>query len=190
MAKYKIISIGILFVVLLIPRIYRLEQMPPHLSNDEISIAYDAYSMAFSGRDEHNIPLPISFLSNGIYKAPLYSYMLAPIVFGMGNNNTAARMPSVLSGIITILGIFVLTRKFFANKTIAWFTAGALMISPWHIVVSRMVLESNLALMFVIWGLVLFFRNKRTLSALFLGLSMYAYHTEWILVPIIGIFLA
>jgi hypothetical protein len=42
----------IIFIVALFIRIVGMGKVPPHLSNDEISIAYDAYSLLHTGRDE------------------------------------------------------------------------------------------------------------------------------------------
>lgn len=42
----------------LVGRFYGIGTIPPHLSNDEISIAYDSYSLGRNGKDEHNTPIP------------------------------------------------------------------------------------------------------------------------------------
>ena len=63
-------------------------------------------------------------------------------------------------------------------------------ICPWHITMSRWALESNLAPGFLLFGLyafVLAARDSRyyMLSALFYGLSLYAYATIWVIVPFV-----
>ena len=64
----------LLFILLtgFLLRIYRISSVPPGLGNDEISIAYDAYSVGTIGRDSSGQFLPLSFKSHGTYKVPLY----------------------------------------------------------------------------------------------------------------------
>lgn len=83
----------IIIILGLILRLAGLNLTPPHLSNDEISIAYDAYSISRNFRGEHGTYLPLSFQSHGTYKAPLYTYILAPIQYILGNKQWVARLP-------------------------------------------------------------------------------------------------
>jgi len=189
---------GYLFAIVLIAtttiftRFTGLSQVPPHLSNDEISIAYDAYSISKTLRDEHNDFLPISFQSHGTYKAPLTIYLASIPTFLLGNSEYSVRLPSAILGSLSVFLLGFLVYELSKNKNLALITSSLLAISPWHIYTSRMVLESNVALFFVIGGLYLFFyarsRNKTSIiivSFLFFVLSMYAYHTEWGLTPLL-----
>ena len=40
-------------------RIYKVTQIPPALSWDEVSIGYNAYSILKTGRDEHGRYMPV-----------------------------------------------------------------------------------------------------------------------------------
>lgn len=65
-----------------------------------------------------------------------------------------------------------------------------LTISPWHIMMSRWGLESNLAPGFLVFGLLFFIQGIKNekfflLSAFFYGLSLYCYATIWPIVPFI-----
>src|ERR1043166_1964437 len=44
---------------------------------DESSIAYNAWSIAQTGRGEHGITMPLYFPAFGEYKNPVYIYLLA-----------------------------------------------------------------------------------------------------------------
>ncbi len=198
MKKYFWLLFGLLLLAAALPRLWDINSLPPHLSNDEISIAYDAYSLVRTGRDEHQALFPVSFQSHGTYKAPLYAYLLAPLTF-FPRNDLVARLPSVISGLLTVLCLFYLAYSLTQNFRIAWFSALVLAFTPWHIYTSRMVLEANVALLFLCLGLVIFFRNLLSsngrfllvlLSGLFLVLSMYGYHTEWGLTPVLIILLS
>ncbi len=185
-----------IFIVLglfgLITRIYKIESVPPHLSNDEISIAYDAYSINRTQKDEHNNYFPIAFKSHGTYKAPGYAYLLAPLFFISNNTNTTARLPSIIFGYLTVIIIGLITFELTKNKHISLISSIILISCPWHIISSRMVLESNIALLFLSLAIFLFLKSVSTkkfsltfLSVFFFAASMYCYHTEWGFAPII-----
>jgi len=185
----------ILFLILLIAsllRLIRLDSVPPHLSNDEISIAYDAYSVLRTGYDEHHHFFPLSFESHGTYKAPLSIYLAIPTNFLLGNTDYAVRLPSAILGIMTVLILGLLIYEISKNLALSLAGCFSLAINPWHIYSSRMALESNIALFFICLGLYLFFygmnrKNSLAILGSFIsfGLSLYSYHTEWGFVPLL-----
>lgn len=189
--KYKIFFILILLITVA-TRFIRLDFTPPHLSNDEISIAYDAYSVSQTLRDEHNHFLPLSFQSHNTYKAPLTIYFAIPTIKLFGNNEYSVRLPSAILGSLTVLFIGLLVFELTQNLNLAYLSSFILSITPWHIYTSRMVLESNIALFFVVLGIYLFYRglhyqNKiiTILSFISFAVSIYGYHTEWGFTPLI-----
>jgi len=183
----KKLFLGLTVVLGLVSRFYLIDKAPPHLSNDEISIAYDAYSVAYSGRDEHGNAYPLSFESHGTYKTPVYSYTLIPLIKIFGNSELVARIPSIIAGLITVVMAGLIALEMTKNKSIAIYAALILLICPWHIVTSRMVLEANLALALLSVGMWLVLKKQFWRSLVPLALSVYAYHTEWILVPLLAV---
>ncbi len=187
-----VILVALLTILL---RFAQLDTVPPHLSNDEISIAYDAYSVLKTGKDEHNHFLPLSFQSHSTYKAPLTIYLAIPTTILFGSTEIAVRLISALAGSLTtlILGflVFELTRK----KYLALLSSFILAISPMHILTSHMAYEANIALFFFTLGIYLFFLGLRKSSFITIAsfisfaLSVWAYHTEWIFTPFIIILL-
>lgn len=179
-------------------RTIRLDYIPVSLSNDEISIAYDAYSVGETLRDEHNHFLPLSFQSHNTYKAPLTGYLSIPFVKILGNNEYGARLSSAVLGTGTIALLGLLAFYLSSNAILGAATAWALALTPWHINSSRMALESNVALFFVVLGVFFFYKGVIeksvgvTIAAFVsLAVSQYGYHTEWGLVPLLigGLFL-
>ena len=138
-----------LLIIGIFLRLYKVDSIPPHLSNDEISIAYDAYSIAHSGKDEHGNSCPISFPSYGTYKAPLYTYVLSPLVYVFGNTELVVRLPSILAGLLTIVVTGLIAFELIKKRQVAILAAVLLAITPWHIYASRMAWEANLALLFL-----------------------------------------
>lgn len=173
-------------------RIYRLDRVPVHLSNDEISIAWDAYSVARSGKDEHGHLWPISFQSHSTYKAPLYAYILVPLTLIAPNNEYIARLPSAILGTATILIMGLIIWELSSSYLTGLIGGVILALTPWHIFTSRMALESNIALFFLLLGMWMIIKARGVrrwwllLGGLIsMALSMYGYHTEWLLTPMI-----
>jgi 4-amino-4-deoxy-L-arabinose transferase-like glycosyltransferase len=187
--KYKLLLI-LIVVIGFFFRFWQISEVPPSLSNDEISIAYEAYSIANIGKDSTGAFLPLSFRSHGDYKAPLYVYVAAPFIKIFGNNEIAVRLPSVIFGTLTILALYLLVAQMSKNKHLALLSSFLLAITPWHVYTSRIALESNLALFFVVLGAYLFFasfqkKNLIFFSAVSFALSVYSYHTETVFTPLL-----
>jgi len=188
---FKILAIIVASLTIL-TRFSALSLIPPHLSNDEISIAYDAYSVSKTLRDEHNHFLPTSFQSHSTYKAPLTAYLTIPAISIFGNTDFAARAPSAFLGSLTVLIIGLLVFELSKNKSLSLLTSFILSISPYHILTSRMAYEPNIALFFFSLGLYLFFLSLRLNKNLIVlgsfvsfALSLYGYHVEWVFTPMI-----
>ncbi len=189
--NFKILLILVASLTIL-TRFTSLDLIPPHLSNDEISIAYDAYSVSKTMRDEHNHFLPLSFQSHSTYKAPLTAYLTVPSVMIFGNTDSAPRLPSALLGSLTVLILGLLVFELSGNKFLSLLTSFLLAISPYHILTSRMSYEPNIALFFLYSGVYLFLLGLRKkgniamlLSFISFAFSLYGYHAEWIFTPFI-----
>jgi 4-amino-4-deoxy-L-arabinose transferase-like glycosyltransferase len=172
-------------------RMVALDKNPPHLGNDEISIAYDSYSIRTTGKDEYGISWPLSFRSHRDYKPPLYAYLNMPFNYLFGNNEYGVRFLSALAGTLMILVIGIVGLKLGGNK-LGLLAAFLLAINPKSIFVSRMSYESNLAALLVLVGVYLMylFKERRKsiylfISGIFLGFSIWAYHTEKGLIPLL-----
>lgn len=176
-------------------RMVRLESVPPHLGNDEISIAYDSYSVRVIGKDEHGHTWPISFESHQTYKAPLYAYLNMPINWLLGNNEYGVRWLSALAGSGLIVLAAVAGNQW-GGPILALVAAALMALNPKSIFVSRIAFESNLAALMLSLGVLFmfyFWKKQKTIftivSGLFLGLSIWGYHTEWGLAPMLAIVL-
>lgn len=189
--KFKLI-IFFLVILTIATRSFRIETVPPNLSNDEISIAYDAYSVSRTLRDEHNHFLPLSFQSHGTYKAPLAIYLAIPSTIILGNSELSVRLPSILAGFLTVFLLGALIFELTKNRTLAFLGSFILAVTPVHIHYSRMATEANIALFLVVLGLYLFFYGLNhtkyfatIISFAAFGLSLYAYHTQWGFTPLL-----
>lgn len=172
-------------------RFYKLPQYPVSLSIDEAAVGYNAYSILKTGHDEYGKFLPLSFKSVGDYKPPFLIYLIAPSLAIFGLNEFGVRFPIALIGILTIPLVYFLVKRLFKNDLISLLTCFSLSISPWHIQCSRGSFEAVLALFFLIAGIFFFFGFVKGRSidlifaVLFFVLSVYTYHSEKIVTPMI-----
>jgi len=172
-------------------RLINLDTNPPHLGNDEISIAYDGYSVRTVGKDEHGYWWPISFQSHQTYKAPLYAYLNMPINWLLGNTEYGVRLLSVLASLVAIIFIALIGKEI-GGGNMGLLAAVLLTINPKNIFASRIAFESNVAMAVLtvgLWAMIAFKQRQKNIMAimagLMLGLSIWGYHTEWGLVPMI-----
>lgn len=170
-----LIAVLILAAVL---RFYHLGSNPPSPYWEEAAIGYDAYSILKTGKDFHGNSWPlVAFESFGDYKPSLYFYAAVPSVAIFGLNTFAVRFPSALFGTLTVLLVYLLIKE----RRLALVAALLLAISPWHLQLSRAGFEANLGLFLLVLGV---FWSPA------LALSMYAYHANRILAPLLFLVLA
>jgi len=177
----RIILISILVLAFFL-RLFRIDQVPARLTHDEMSLGYNAYSILKTGKDEWGRLLPLDFEAFGDHKLPAYIYLSVPFIALLGLTPIATKMVSLISGILVILLLYKLTKLLLGKEKLALITSLCMAISPWAIHISRMALESHLALAFFMSGLYFFIKgwkeNKRKiiyLSSIFFGLTFYTY---------------
>jgi len=179
---WKIILFVFIICLASFLRLYKLDQIPPGVNRDEASIGYTAYSLIQTGKDEYGKPFPLSFQSFGDWKLPLYIYITIPFIKVFGVTELAVRLPSAIAGIISVGLTFFLVEYLFASTSLSFLSMALLAISPWHLHLSRVESESNLAVLFTVIGLLFFFRGikKQPIfligSSLFFALCYFTYH--------------
>lgn len=193
--RNKIVIALIIFLALFL-RLHNLTGVPTSPDWDEAALGYNAFTILQTGKDEYGNFLPLSLRSFNDYKPAFYAYLTVPSVAVFGLNLFAVRFPSVILGVLTVLGVYFFAQEIFkrmVNKKLTTYysllTAFFLAISPWHIQFSRAAFEVNSSLFLIIWGMtfLLMGLNKRWLlpvSAIFLSLSLYAYHSARIFIPL------
>jgi 4-amino-4-deoxy-L-arabinose transferase-like glycosyltransferase len=180
-------------------RLYKLGSVPASPDWDEASLGYNAYSILKTGRDEYGSFLPLSIRSFGDYKPPLYAYLTVPSVALFGLNVPAVRLPSALMGILAVAGTYFLVRQLLRggkwepeSEPVALVSALLLALSPWHLQFSRAAFEANTGITLNVWGTYFFLRGLArgkylAFSAVCFGLALWAYHSERVFVPLLGI---
>lgn len=185
----------ILFAIVLaaaILRFYKLAAIPNGFYVDEAAQGYNAYSIALTLRDEYGKILPVFLKSFGAYSSPLYVFATAIVIKFFGLSVLTTRFLSALSGILTIVFVYLIAKKIelFSTKNIPLISAFLFAISPWSIFFSRGAFEANFALMLLSAGIYFLIISRNNTKLLYLAvislaLSVYAYQAERLIVVIL-----
>ncbi len=173
-----VISLGVLL------RIWSFDKLPNGLHWDEQDTGYQAYSLLKTGKDYFGNKLPLFPHSLAEYRTPILIYSMVPVVKVFGLSALSVRSLPVLFGILGIITFGLL--MYFSSKNVLLTTLSLLSISIsiWHIQYSRQAVESIVMSLYFLLGLTCFFRKKYIISALMFGLSMWAYSTAKLFVPV------
>lgn len=200
---YKTIAPLILILLVAVAaRFYKLGVVPHGMTWDEAAIGYNGYAIATVHRDEWLEFMPVSFRSFGDYKAPLAIYVNGVSTYLFGMNLWAVRLPFAVIGVLSVAGMYILTRLlFFGEKNTHLMALGAaavLAVSPWHLHFSRTGFESGIALFFTIAMTICVLaahkiKNLSKLQRFILlacasaaaAMSVYTYHSSKIVVPLL-----
>lgn len=190
--KNKILLV-LLFIFILggFLRFYKLTEYPIQLNHDEVSQAYDAISIATTGKDIYGNFLPTMFKSINDYKSPFYTYITAITYLFFGWTELTIKLPGAIFGTLVILAVFVFTLKIFKNWKISLFAALLTAISPLEIFISRKSFENEIGLFFLLAGfsfLYIFLQEGKKLLSFYMGIillivGMYTYFSHAIIIP-------
>ena len=183
LAVFCLLAVGILV------RIFYLGGVPAGINQDEAYAAYEAYSMLHYGHDSYGYQNPVYFVAWGSGMNVLNSYLMMPFIAIFGMHDWVVRLPQVIVACIS-LGVFYKLLKMMFSEKIATIGLFLLVISPWHIMMARWGLESNLAPGFLLFGFYFFVKGIQNnkyylLSAFMYGLSLYCYATVWEMLPFV-----
>ncbi len=99
-------------------------------------------------------------LSDG--KQPLFMWVTIPFLKLFSDPLIATRMVSVVSGMINLIGIFILVLVLFKNKKIALAAAFLYAISPFSVFFDRMAMADSMLSMFITWSMLLAILTSKT----------------------------
>lgn len=188
-AAVKKYMVFLLFAVALFARAYQFGSVPSGLNQDEAFAAYDAWSIMSSGVDSAGYRYPVYLTAWGSGMNALETYLMIPFFAVFGTADWVVRLPQLIVGLLSVIAAYALAKRTVGDDLALCFMA-LLAICPWHIMLSRWALESNLAPGFILFGMYFFVRGMENnrwllLSALMYGLSLYCYATIWPIVPLI-----
>lgn len=185
---WKIIALVTIVFIALFFRLFDLKNTPPGLYPDEAmngnnavealdktppAGGFKAFYPENNGREGLFINIQAGFLS--------FTRLINPI--GLSNEPWVLRLPSAIFGVLTVLGVFFLTKELFGNYEVALLASFLLAISLWHINFSRIGFRAIMAPAFLTWALYFLLLSLRKNSKWFLpalggliyGLGMHSY---------------
>lgn len=182
-----IIALGLIVILGLFLRFYRLGQVPVGLYWDEIAMYVDAKSIAATAKDMHGRNwLQTIFPSYGDYKLPVYIWFASLSFKLFGDSEWALRLPSAVAGIGTIIVSGLIAQALFKddkkdkgkeskNKKYSYViflsTALVVAITPWSIMFSRTGFEGHLGQFILACSVLSLIKSKK--SWLYLALSVF-----------------
>lgn len=162
--------------------------IPPGLNQDEAASAYEAYALAETGHDKWGNHLPVYLPGWGSGQNALQSYLMVPVVKALGLSIASARLVPLLLGLLTLPLFFYCLRPLGRYPALLGLTLLALV--PWHFMLARWALESNLVVFWMLLGCTTLSRAINTQrrrwivpALLPFAVALYAYGTTAIVLP-------
>ena len=188
----KLIKQNVFLILILLlsffTRFYQLGSWPEAFAADEAALGYSAWSILTTGRDEWGKLLPLTLRSIDDWKPAIYSYLAIPGVALVGATEWSARLPSAVFGALLPLFLYLLVDRITHNKNLGLLAGLMVVLSPWHIEVSRTAIEAGVALSIFIMSLSFFAKKDQRSHYLGLGLlllTLFTYHTARLVAPLV-----
>ena len=133
--------VAVLAVMVVAVQFSGLTDRPVGFYGDESSFAYNAWTIASSGVDEHDRPWPLFFEAFGDWKTGPYIYLLAGVFELTGPSILAARFVSALAGVLTVALLGSLAWRITRRPEAGLLTAVTALLLPWTFEPTRLALE-------------------------------------------------
>ncbi|MEJ2347668.1 MAG: hypothetical protein P8Y17_00505 [Patescibacteria group bacterium] len=189
--KLLVLSVAIILFLSAFLYFYKLEIIPNGFYVDEASVAYNAFSILKTGKDEYGFPHPVFFRLMGSYTPSLFIYLSSLLIKFFGMAPLVFRSISASAALLSILFFYLLIQKMKLYKLkLSYFVITLFYsISPWLVFNARLGYETTLAfLVFNIGAYFLFLAYKKPKNlipaVIFLSLSTYISHNQRFLAPL------
>ncbi|MGN1059981.1 MAG: hypothetical protein ACI4QW_06060, partial [Clostridia bacterium] len=164
-------------------------RFPAGFNQDEASIGYDAFADLVFGQDRNGYHNPVYSVAWGSGHSGLYIGLLKVFVGLLGLSVFSVRIVNVIFGCAGLLAFYG-TLRWLRGGNLALLGLLVMAINPWHIMMSRWGLECNLFPNIFLIGLYFLVRGEEKpfifypVSLFFFGLSLYAYGTSYMFMPV------
>lgn len=181
---------------------YRLDQAPMHLSGDEAQFAVQARALAATGRDFNGRALPL-FVNvidpvaperhGAVWFQPMLFYLVAASFKVLPVDEWAVRAPMPVIAALDIVLLFLVARRVFPHLWQAALAAALLLMTPAHVVYSRLALDYLCTVPFALGWLLCVVTFVQTggrrlqllaLAGALLGAGFYSYIAAWVMMPL------
>jgi uncharacterized membrane protein len=131
-------------------RLFAISHIPPGLTHDEADHGITALSILAGAR--------AVYFTIGHGREPLYDYVTALLMAGIGPTFLAGRLTAVFASLLTIAGMAAWVRRAFDWQT-AVFTAAGLAVSFWPLMAARQSLRSIMLPLFFVLAVLFFWQG-------------------------------
>ncbi len=156
-------------------RLYGLSTTPPGLYPDEAMNGNNALEANRTGTYKLFYPE-----NNG--REGLFINIQAASVAVFGNTTFALRFVSALFGVLTVLGVYLLTRRMFDDWRVAAIAAFLMSVGFWHVNFSRIGFRAIMAPLCAVWGFYYLYKGIEThrlwswaLAGVWFGIGFHTY---------------
>ncbi|OGM89877.1 hypothetical protein A3J77_02155 [Candidatus Wolfebacteria bacterium RBG_13_41_7] len=180
----KLIILIVILIIAAFFRLYNITELPPGLYPDEAMNGNNALESSWK------IFYPENNGREGLFMniQTVFLKALMPF-FGDNPEPWMLRLPSVIFGILTVLGVYFLSKELF-NKNVALLSSFFIATSFWHINFSRIGFRAIMAPFFLVWAIYFLlvaiknvsdkiqntkYKIQATIGGIFFGLGFYSY---------------
>lgn len=198
MTRSHLVLLAVILCIGAFARLWEFGSHPAGLHQDEASIGYEAHNLLRYGVDRAGLSYPVHLVAWGSGQNAAYAYVAAPFVAAFGLTPLAIRLPMLLASLASLLLFGYIGWRLF-NPAVGLFAAFLLAISPWHVMLSRWALESNLTLFWFLAGLACVVTAMRAstgqmsqsawlaLAGALFAVAPYNYNTAYLSAPLLVI---
>ncbi|PIQ70494.1 hypothetical protein COV89_00140 [Candidatus Shapirobacteria bacterium CG11_big_fil_rev_8_21_14_0_20_40_12] len=150
MRKYVILSLLVIMALASFLRLWEIKTIPPGFSYDESMYANNAVEAWETGPPAGGFKM---FYAENNGREGLWINMLAPVLSFFGENEPrVSRTFAAIFGILTVFGLYFLTKTLFNSERIALLSSFFMATSFWHINFSRIGFRAILVPFFLVWS--------------------------------------
>ena len=189
--KYYLLFLFAIFAVFLVSRILKLDSFPNGFHVDELSMAVDAKSILFTGKDRSGVNYPPYFQNYGGGQNALYIYIQAFLFRFLPFTIFGFRIQAVFWGAVCFFALFGICFELTQSKGYSLMGPLLATVLPVYIMSERWGLEANLFLPFSTIVMYLAIRSVKSgkwydwaACGLTMGVSLYTYAVSYIVWPI------
>lgn len=193
MARRTAVALGALLIAATALYSWRLAEVPAYLMHDEVNFAIQAQAIASTGRDTNGRLLPVYFSETGFEagRDPVMIYVTALMLTLWPLSESAVRLPTVLTGMVSVGVMFLVARRLFRSDALGLTAAALLAVTPGLFINSRLALSITYPIPFILawlWCVTRFLTggDRRHLfgAGFVLGVGMYTYAASLIMMPL------
>lgn len=186
------IATGLLFVLFIVTRLWRINMIPSGLHIDEASMAYNAWSLSQYGVDRYLKSWPVYLMNFDGGQSAMYCYLCAGLFKLFGYHLLLIRLPAVFFSFLNLIFGMLIVRKLYPHALWPSLLAGLLItVCPYFILAGRFGLDCNLMLGMSTIFLYCFISAMESekyrwyiLAGISGGLVLYTYAISYLILPL------